>query len=66
MNEILYRLKRYPRALKELIKGSTNAYHFRCGSEISFNNVTEGYYAQCPECDEDLFKFETYTDEEAN
>ena len=58
MNEIIYKLKRYPRALSELITGKTNAYHIRCGSEISFRQVTSGYYAQCPECFEDLFSFE--------
>ena len=32
--------------------------HNRCGDVISFNDVSEGYYAQCPTCDEDLFSFE--------
>jgi uncharacterized paraquat-inducible protein A len=32
--------------------------HFRCDTEISFKDVSRGYYAQCPECDEDLFSFE--------
>ena len=32
--------------------------HARCGEIISFNDVTKGYYAQCPTCDEDLFSFE--------
>ena len=32
--------------------------HFRCGTPISFEQVSDGYYAQCPECDEDLFGFE--------
>ena len=57
-NEILYRLKRYPRVLIELIAGNTNKYYTRCGSEVSFRQVTSGYYAQCPECFEDLFSFE--------
>lgn len=33
--------------------------HFRCGYPISFEDVTEGYYAQCPHCDEDLDRIET-------
>ena len=32
--------------------------HARCREIISFNEVTKGYYAQCPTCDEDLFSFE--------
>lgn len=32
--------------------------HTRCLTEISFENVLDGYYAQCPNCDEDLFSFE--------
>jgi hypothetical protein len=32
--------------------------HFRCGAVISFDNVSDGYFAQCPSCDEDLFSFE--------
>ena len=58
MGEVIYKLKRYPRALVELITGKTNAYHTRCGNEVSFRQVTSGYYAQCPECFEDVFSFE--------
>lgn len=58
MKEMIYRLKRYPRALKEILVGKTNAIHVRCGEMISYRKVTGGYYAQCPECDEDLFSFE--------
>jgi hypothetical protein len=32
--------------------------HFRCGAMVSFENVSAGYFAQCPECDEDVFSFE--------
>ena len=32
--------------------------HPRCGKAVSFEQVSEGYYAQCPSCDEDLFSFE--------
>lgn len=32
--------------------------HKKCGKEISFEEITKGYYAQCPSCDEDLFTFE--------
>lgn len=32
--------------------------HVRCEQEVSFNEVTKGYYAQCPNCDEDLYSFE--------
>lgn len=35
--------------------------HNRCNQEISFDNVTKGYYAQCNKCDEDLYSFETVT-----
>ena len=31
---------------------------FRCNTPVSFEQVSDGYYAQCPECDEDLFSFE--------
>ena len=33
--------------------------HIRCGEQVSFNEVSEGYYAQCSTCDEDLYLFET-------
>jgi uncharacterized protein YcgL (UPF0745 family) len=33
--------------------------HNRCKQPIEFNNVSKGYYAQCPNCDEDLYEFET-------
>ena len=32
--------------------------HTRCGEQVSFNDVSAGYYAQCPSCDEDVFYFE--------
>jgi hypothetical protein len=32
--------------------------HFRCGTTVSFEDVIAGYFAQCPDCDEDLFSFE--------
>lgn len=32
--------------------------HKRCGNPVSFEQVTTGYFAQCPTCDEDLFSFE--------
>ena len=38
--------------------------HTRCLTEISFEEVLDGYYAQCPECDEDLFSFEVTKIEE--
>lgn len=31
----------------------------RCGTEVIFTGVTEGYYAVCPTHDEDLDKWET-------
>lgn len=34
-------------------------YHIRCGKQISFTDVSDGYYAQCSRCDEDLYEFET-------
>ena len=36
--------------------------HFRCNTEISFEQVSDEYYAQCPKCDEDLFSFEVTND----
>jgi uncharacterized paraquat-inducible protein A len=39
--------------MKQMIKT-----HDRCGTEISFKNVSKNYYAQCPNCDEDLYEFE--------
>lgn len=33
-------------------------YHYRCGAAVSFEAVSDGYYAQCPTCDEDVYKFE--------
>lgn len=32
--------------------------HFRCHTTVSFQEVSDGYYAQCPSCDEDLYSFE--------
>ena len=32
--------------------------HFRCDTTVSFKDVSNGYHAQCPSCDEDLFSFE--------
>jgi hypothetical protein len=32
--------------------------HFRCGTIASFEDVSDGYFAQCPSCDEDVFSFE--------
>lgn len=58
MSEVMYRLRRYPRILKELAQGTTNKIHTRCGELVSFREVTPGYYAQCPECYEDLYSFE--------
>lgn len=37
---------------------ATNELHIRCGGVVSFQQVTTGYYAQCPNCDEDVFSFE--------
>ena len=37
---------------------TTNKIHNRCGTSISFEDVSAGYYAQCPTCDEDLYSFE--------
>lgn len=32
--------------------------HIRCGARVSDLNVTPGYFAVCPKCDEDLYSFE--------
>ena len=34
------------------------ALHNRCHKPIAFTEVTKGYHAQCPDCDEDVFAFE--------
>lgn len=39
----------------------------RCNSEVSFNKddiSSDDYYCVCLECDEDLFKIETYETED--
>lgn len=33
----------------------------RCGTPVSFDEVSDGYYAVCPQHDEDLYEFETTT-----
>ena len=37
-------------------------YHRRCHDQVSFDQreITAGYWAVCPTCDEDLDRFETY------
>ena len=37
-------------------------YHRRCNEQVSFDQreITPGYWAVCPSCDEDLDRFETY------
>lgn len=35
-------------------------YHRRCDTEVTFEEVTPGYFAVCLECYEDLYQFETY------
>jgi hypothetical protein len=35
----------------------------RCGTPVVFDNVTDGYYAVCLHHDEDLYEFETTTEE---
>ena len=47
----------------EKLKELENLKHNSCGSSVSFQEVTDGYYAECPKCDEDLFSFETYKEE---
>lgn len=43
-----------------------NPVHDRCDTLVSFEQVSEGYYAQCPNCDEDLFSFEVVEGEVKN
>jgi transcription initiation factor IIE alpha subunit len=31
----------------------------RCETEVTFDEVSEGYFAFCPKHDEDLYKIET-------
>ncbi len=55
-------MKRLSFLTKELIGKPNNLIHFRCGEPVSFRNVAKGYYAQCPNCSEDLFSFEIEKD----
>ena len=48
----------------QMTKTEPKLRHARCGAPTSFEDVSDGYYAQCPECDEDLFSFETYQNAE--
>lgn len=34
-------------------------YHIRCGKQILFTDVSDGYFSQCPTCDEDVYRMET-------
>lgn len=33
--------------------------HRTCGNLVSYKNVSDGYFASCEYCDEDLYRFET-------
>lgn len=33
--------------------------HIKCGTEVITETVSEGYAYVCPNCDEDLYTFET-------
>jgi len=33
--------------------------HNRCGTPVTYDEISDGYFAVCPECDEDLYSFET-------
>ena len=37
--------------------------HYKCSEPVLFDEVTEGYYAYCPFCDEDLYTFEIIKEE---
>ena len=39
-------------------------FHNRCDSQVTYFDVSDGYFCVCPECDEDLFSFETYSKEQ--
>ena len=46
---------------KSLIEsGDVTSCHKSCDTKVTFNDVSRGYFASCPECDEDLYQFETY------
>jgi uncharacterized paraquat-inducible protein A len=38
--------------------------HNRCGAPVTYTTVSSGYSAECPKCDEDLYKFETHEEEQ--
>jgi uncharacterized paraquat-inducible protein A len=38
---------------------------FKCKTKVDFTKVSPDYYAYCPECDEDLYKFETVIQEKS-
>ena len=33
-------------------------YCFRCGSQVTYDEVSPDYYAYCKYCDEDMYSFE--------
>lgn len=37
---------------------TTKAVCNKCHTAIDYNDVSEGYHAACPSCDEDLYTFE--------
>lgn len=43
---------------RELLGFPISLVHSRCGELVSFKNVLRGYFAQCPDCCEDLYSFE--------
>lgn len=48
---------------KSLIEsGAVTSYHRDCDTEVTFDGVMRGYFAVCPECEEDLKQNETYQD----
>jgi hypothetical protein len=34
-------------------------FHNRCGKSVIYTTISDGYFAVCPQCDEDLYSFET-------
>jgi hypothetical protein len=39
-------------------KEKAKEYCFRCGNQVTYDEVSPDYYAYCEYCDEDMYSFE--------
>lgn len=58
-------MKRIYRRLLKALHVRTGRYCFRCGHEVEWEDEVPGYPYYCPQCDENMYRFETYTAREA-